>query len=92
MYIELSALWFTFLVSSTFQNLRNSVHHYCLPRAITWLIAFPVITNVVSSNPADGEVYSIEHYVIKFVNDLRQVDCFLCVVWFPPPIKLTTTI
>jgi hypothetical protein len=26
----------------------------------------------VSSNPALGEVYSIHHYVIKFVSDLRQ--------------------
>ena len=26
----------------------------------------------VSSNPAHGKVYSIQHYVIKFVSDLRQ--------------------
>ena len=25
----------------------------------------------------------------KFVRDLRQVGCFLPVLWFPPPIKLT---
>ena len=25
-----------------------------------------ITTNVVSSNPADGEMYSIQHYVIKF--------------------------
>jgi len=31
----------------------------------------------VSSNPAHGEVYSIQHYVIKFVIDLRQVGAFL---------------
>jgi hypothetical protein len=30
----------------------------------------------VSSNPAHGEVYSIQHYVIKFVSDMRQVDGF----------------
>jgi hypothetical protein len=30
----------------------------------------PVTTKVVSSNPAHGEVYSIQHYVIKFVSDL----------------------
>jgi hypothetical protein len=35
-----------------------------------------ITTKVVSSNPADGEVYSIQHYVIKFVNDLRQVSVF----------------
>ena len=32
-----------------------------------------IITKVVSSNPAHGEVYSIQHYVIKFVSDPRQV-------------------
>ena len=37
----------------------------------------PITTYIVSSNPAHGEVYSIQHYVIKFVNDLRQVGGFL---------------
>jgi hypothetical protein len=37
-------------------------------------------------------LYSIQHYVIKFVNDLRQVGGFLPVLRFPPPIKLTATI
>ena len=49
----------------------------------------PITTNVVSSNPVHGEVYSKQHYVLKFVSDLRQVGCFLR---FPPPIKLTATI
>jgi hypothetical protein len=30
----------------------------------------------VSLNPAHGEVYSIQHYGIKFVSDLSQVDGF----------------
>ena len=34
----------------------------------------------------------VQHYVIKFVSDLRQVGGFLQVLWFPPPIKLTATI
>ena len=34
----------------------------------------------------------IQHYVIKFVSDLRQVGGFLWVIRFPPPIKLTATI
>jgi hypothetical protein len=34
-------------------------------------------TEDASSNPAHGEVYSIiQHYVIKFVSDLRQVGGF----------------
>jgi hypothetical protein len=39
-----------------------------------------------------GEVYSIQHYVIKFVSDLRQGSGFLQVLRFPSPIKLTATI
>jgi hypothetical protein len=30
----------------------------------------PIPTKVVSLNPVHGEVYSIQHYVIKFVSDL----------------------
>ena len=45
---------------------------------------------VVSLNPV--QVYSIQHYVIKFVSDLRQVGGFLWVLCYPPPIKLTATI
>ena len=52
----------------------------------------PITTKVVSSNPFHGEVYSIQHYVIKFVNDLRQVSGFLGVLRFPPPIKLAAMI
>jgi hypothetical protein len=29
----------------------------------------------------------VQHYVIKFVSDLRQVRSFLRVLLFPPPIK-----
>jgi hypothetical protein len=43
-----------------------------------------ITTNVVSSNPALGDVYSIQHYVIKFVSDLRQVGGFLRLLRFPP--------
>ena len=39
-----------------------------------------------------GEVYSIQHYVILFVSDLRHVGVFFQVLWFPPTIKLTATI
>jgi len=37
----------------------------------------PITTKVVSSNPAHGEAYSIQHYVIKVVSDLPQVGNFL---------------
>jgi hypothetical protein len=51
----------------------------------------PITTNVVSSNPAHGEVYSILHFVMKFVIDLRQVGGLPWVVQFYSPIKLTIT-
>jgi hypothetical protein len=44
-------------------------------------------TKVVSLNPAHGEVYSIQHYMIK----VYQVGGFLWVLQFPP-IKLTAMI
>ena len=66
---------------------------------IVWLLdlqlpvqSVPITTSVVSLNPVHGEVYSIQHYVIKFVRDLQQVGGFLRVLWFPPSIKLTATI
>jgi len=43
----------------------------------------------VSSNPAHGEMYLTQHYVIKFVSELLQVGGFLR---FPSPIKLTAMI
>jgi hypothetical protein len=29
-----------------------------------------------NSNPAEGEMYAMQHYVIKFVSELRQVVVF----------------
>jgi hypothetical protein len=51
-----------------------------------------ITTKIVSSNPAYGEMYSIQHYVIKFISDLQQVGGFLRVLRFPAPIKLAATI
>ena len=48
-----------------------------------------ITTNVVSSNPAHGEVTSIQQYVIHLVSCLRQVGAFLR---FPSPMKPTATI
>ena len=39
-----------------------------------------------------GKVFSIQHYMIKFVCDLRQISGFIQVLQFPPPIKLTAMI
>ena len=56
---------------------------------VGFIITYAISAHHVSSNPVHGEVYSIQHYVIKSVSDLRQVGGFLR---FPPPMKLTATI
>jgi hypothetical protein len=40
----------------------------------------PITTKVESSNHVHGEVYPLQHYMIKLVNDLRQVCGFLGVL------------
>jgi hypothetical protein len=45
-----------------------------------------ITTKVVSLNPAHGEVYSIQHYMINFVSDLRQTGR-----WFSPGIPVSST-
>ena len=57
----------------------------------SWIQSVLITTKVASSTPAYDEVYSIQHYAMKFVSDLRQICGFLRVLQFPPPIKLTTT-
>ena len=69
--------------------------HDCMVDGFTTTCAISgyITPKVVSSNPTHGEVHPMQqHYVIKFVSDLRQVGGFLWVLRFPPPIKLTTTI
>jgi len=49
----------------------------------------PITTDVVSSTRLGR---GVQHYVIKFVSDLRQIGGYLRVLQFPPPIKQTATI
>ena len=53
-----------------------SVYHYCS----------------CEFKPIHGEVYSIHHYMIKFVSDLRQDGGFLWILQFASPLKLTAMI
>ena len=34
-----------------------------------------IITEIVSSTFAHGEIYSMQHYIIKFVSDLLHASC-----------------
>ena len=49
----------------------------------------PITTNVVSLNPLMTRCTQYNIYEINFVSDLYQVGCFLRVLWFSPPKKLT---
>ena len=80
-------------------HVRISEYKRAVVAVIVWQLdlqlpvqSMPITTKVVSSNPVHGEVYSVQHYVIKFVSDLRQVSSFLRVLRYPPPIKLSATI
>ena len=50
----------------------------------SWIYNY-LCTKVVSWNPANDEVNSIQYYVIKFVSDLLKVGGFLRVLRFPLP-------
>ena len=76
-------------------QLKNKPDFYSLggrrgrDRMVIPMQSVAITTNVVSANPANDEMYSIQHYVIKFVSNMRQVGGFL---WFPPSKKPTATI
>jgi hypothetical protein len=76
--------------------LQTYISLYCRDRMVvgftTTCAISAITTNVVGSNPVHSEVYSIQHYVIKFISNLRQVGGFLRVLRFPPPIKLAAMI
>ena len=85
-----SSIWYNIILS---QGIRD---HHDRDRMVVGFTPTYAISNYhdwcLSSNPVHDEVYSIQHYVIKFVTDLRQVCSFLRVFRFSPPIKLTALI
>ena len=80
-------------ISVTLQNVQklSEKSKYKILQTNVGVPSLPICVSV-SKNPAHGEVYSIQHYVIKFVSDLWQVGGFLWVHLFPPTIILATTI
>ena len=74
-------------------NLHNCLLNYYIAIGVTIVVlivwqldlqlpvqSMDIITNFVSLNPIHGEGYLIQHYVIKFVSDLRQVSGFILVL------------
>ena len=60
-----------------FFNLHNQINLTFIYSQNDVLQIVPITTKAVDLNPAHGEVYSIQRYVIKFVSDLRKVSGFL---------------
>ena len=58
-------------VGEGFNVLRSGISIRCIKYKA------PITTKVVSSNPVQSEVNTIQHYLIKFVSDLRYVGGFL---------------
>ena len=63
--------------ASRFNEVMFNAFKFCIKALINVVPGAVMVMIVVNSNPADGEVYSIQYYVIKFVSDLRQVGAFL---------------
>jgi hypothetical protein len=58
-------------------RIYNYLFNQCLSQNLQLTVqSVPITTKVVSSNAVHGKVYSIKHYVIKFVSDLRQEVVF----------------
>ena len=76
-----------FVVASNSERAKHKLHTRRSTNSILDETQTPYSTKYVHC-----EVYSIQHYVIKFVNDLRQIGGFLQILRFPPPLKLTATI
>jgi hypothetical protein len=67
----------------------NATSCICKLKFIKWICstsetAIDIFTCVKKT---EVKVYPIQHYVIKFVSDLRQVSGFLQEIHFPSPIK-----
>ena len=82
-------LWCTIMINNTLQTVVVMIVWLNLQLPMQ---SVPIATYAMSSNPAHGEMYSIQQYVIKFASALRQGSGFLRVLRFPPAMKLTITI
>ena len=77
-------------IYSIVNHILNFINIICFLIDSARFILFLKILIESTSNPLHNHL--IQHYVIKFISDLRQVGGFLQVLWFPPPISLTTMI
>jgi hypothetical protein len=66
-------MWQNFALQQVPSNLRGCHGHDRMDLEPP-VQSVPITTKIVSSNPIHGEVYSMQHYVIKFVSNLWQVS------------------
>jgi hypothetical protein len=55
----------------------KSMQHNWSQAGVGIVVLTSLSTIFLSLNPAHGEMYSIQHYEMKFVSDWRQVSGFL---------------
>jgi hypothetical protein len=70
-WLHLCRKWCMFVHAFNERGCRNCM---VVGFKTTYIQSVPITINVVSSNPTQCEVYSIQHYAKKFVCDLRQVS------------------
>jgi len=68
--------------------MHNTISH----RGAVVVVIIWIFTITCAISASSGEVYSIQHSMIKFDSDLQQVGRFFRVLPFPPPITLSATI
>jgi hypothetical protein len=81
--ITFSKLFAWYLSCKTLTVLFMNENACSISLALLPMQSVPITTNVHHC-----ELYSMQHYVIKFVSDLQQVGGFLRALCFPPIIKL----
>jgi len=98
-YIIYSSIFIPKITVSIVNEFIFHLNLHIYIETVVWLLhlqlpvqSVSITPKVVSSNPVHDKVYSIQHYVIKFISDLRQVGGFLQVPRLLPPIKLIATI
>ena len=83
----LPKIWF--LCPNCFEDIRTT---FQVHKGLSWSWSYGSwIYNYLCNEceSRSGEVYSVQHYVIKLVSDLQLISGFLRVLRFLPPIKLT---
>ena len=68
-------LWYKLYVE-TFKTDKRLSWSWSWYLGLQLFMQLVLITTNVNLNPARGEVYSMQHYVIKFVSDLQKVGGF----------------